>query len=203
MVVCELASVNASVGALKHAVALFLAGDKIAHIRRVIGECLLALTVGVLVDPFALIEGTIWVAAETIAIHQIIDPLTLIHSSICMHVSTVTMPFASHPITKEVRFIDLLAETKAMLLLICHFTNIHGTVLSRYLRVSSFSIVQEKFDFNWHVRDRQSFTFFLTSLWAHMPNDSVVVGPGRVPLSDTTCYNILCVVAPINPYIEA
>ena len=77
--------------------------------------------------PLALVEGSIAFSAHAHATHLIIVPIALVPSPITLDISPLSVSFTLTPIADIVRAIWGLAETKTVLLLLVHFTNVYSS----------------------------------------------------------------------------
>ena len=102
MIILKLASIYATIRTAQNTLTFFLPLNVLADVARLVWECLLSLPVRVLINPVALVEGTIRVATYASTIHHVIDPLALVHRAVGVDVSAMALSLTSDPVAKIV-----------------------------------------------------------------------------------------------------
>ena len=129
LVLVKVPSINATIWAYKLSLTVFLTFLVISVIAGLVREDLVSLPVWFVIQPFSLVEGTVWLMTHATPIHHIVWPVALISDATAVLIGTLAMAFSILPTSKVVRLIGCLAEAHAMLHLLLHFSNVDGATL--------------------------------------------------------------------------
>ena len=129
LIVFELAWVHSAIWTGQPALARLLTHCKLAMISWTVRESFFTLPVRFLITPLSFVKRSIWILTDALAVQQVVDPVTLVLCAIWMEIGAMAMSLAHGPIAEVVRLVFLLTETKAVLLLFCHFSDINWTAL--------------------------------------------------------------------------
>ena len=110
-----------------------------------------------LIAPLAFVECSIGILTDAFTVEKVVDPLALVLCTVFMEVSPMALSFTHAPVPEVVRLVCLLAETKAILLLICHFTDVDGTLLGDNHRCAILRIEKKDFNLVWQTFILQQF----------------------------------------------
>ena len=106
---------------------VFLSIKVFTIVGGLVGENLVAFAVGTMVTPITFVKSAIRLNTQATSIHHIVDPMPLVPGATAVHIRPLPMSFAIAPIAKIVRFVGCLAESKAVLCLVGHVTDIDCT----------------------------------------------------------------------------